>query len=422
MFKKKFKRIIYDCIKHDGLLIFVAIIIMILFYIKNTIINKQETTLFDYTLCTSLILTMLLSSIANFIKKILLNKLEDSAKLTTDYQKLVSKYVADFITYDNTHADTDNLKKLQKLHQTKFSFPVICDYKLNHCAIDIHDSTQMYELPDIVKIHFDELLSAHSTSTVYNQLNIRVDSWSLQKQRLIINTSRTSYYSSLLTNRAIDYTFENGLTLRNYLEYGPFLHSLAESHLSNHLGFNGFVESADGYIPFIKRGKNLSIGKFTYGNSIGASLKTKYALDESGNLSAAGLIHSILAEIADELKIPSEHLEPFSCEKNLIAAYRDVIEGGKPQLLFYIHSNWSKKEIEENFYEGLKKKRKNSNKSYSILEDGSRFLWIPKIALAQICIAPDMLIYQKKKYPMVPSASACVVMLIEHLKEGGKFL
>ena len=68
---------------------------------------------------------------------------------------------------------------------------------------------------------------------------------------------------------------------RDVYEYGPFLPKLRDEVLSNHLGFNGFVESKDGYIPFIKRNRAVSIGKSTYGNSIGASLKTKYALDEN---------------------------------------------------------------------------------------------------------------------------------------------
>ena len=55
---------------------------------------------------------------------------------------------------------------------------------------------------------------------------------------------------------------------------------LREEKLSNHLGFKGVVESVDGYIPFIKRNDTVSIGKSTYGDSIGALLKTKYALDE----------------------------------------------------------------------------------------------------------------------------------------------
>lgn len=61
-----------------------------------------------------------------------------------------------------------------------------------------------------------------------------------------ITTGRTNYYKSLVTNRAIDYALAEGISVRELLECGPFIHSLKTSSLSNHLGFNGFAESADG--------------------------------------------------------------------------------------------------------------------------------------------------------------------------------
>lgn len=77
----------------------------------------------------------------------------------------------------------------------------------------------------------------------------------------------------------MDFRWENKLTIREQFECGPFLHSLKDSYLSNHIGVNGFVESSDGYIIFLKRGNKLSIAKRTYATSFGEALKTKYALD-----------------------------------------------------------------------------------------------------------------------------------------------
>lgn len=437
---KKFKKKLYNFIKNDGITAILALVIIVTLYIKITIVDKQNINFINYTMLSSIIFTAILGVCANTIKKKLMNKLEDSIKLTDNYKDLVSKYEADFITYNN-HYNKDansneinykrdiidfncNLIKLQKLHKTQdteFYFPVICDYKLRNCFIDIRDSSDMYKIPDIINEHFDELLSAHGTSNIYNQLNIRVDDWTLKNNVFTINTSRTTYYSSLVTNRAMDFSWKNGMTVRDSLEYGPFIPPLKDSVLSNHLGFNVFIQSSDGYIPFIKRRKNLSIGKFTYGNSVEASLETKYALNNSGAFTIQGLINGIVNEISDELKISSNKLIHFNTQ-NIIAAYRDIVEGGKPQLLFYIKSLESKAEIEKNFFSVVRKKNKKNgkdNKETPSLEDGTKFLWLPikDIQNQKICIAPDMLVYRKKVYRMVPSASACLVMLIEYLNE-----
>lgn len=43
----------------------------------------------------------------------------------------------------------------------------------------------------------------------------------------------------------MDYVLSNGASVRKMLEGGPVIHSLKGSSLSNHLGFNGFIETSD---------------------------------------------------------------------------------------------------------------------------------------------------------------------------------
>lgn len=234
---------------------------------------------------------------------------------------------------------------------------------------------------------------------------------------------RTTYFASLITNRAMDYPWSNGLTNRDVYQYGPFIESLAESKMSNHLGFNGFIKSSDGYIPFVKRNQIVSIGKCTYGDSIGASMKAKYALDSTTKeLSKAGMEKAFVQEIKDELKIEPEYLENFNIKTGVIAAYRDFVEGGKPQLLIYAKTTLSKEQIEANFKTKLKgeilqKKRSSWDKELKELEDGSRILWIKTTELKELAIAPGLMVYKNKKLPMMPSASAAVVMLLRWMQE-----
>lgn len=346
----------------------------------------------------------------------------------------MKSWQGDLVTYNNENATSENkavfYKKKKKNGSLLTRLPVVKNFNLyrsqvlyddnqeKYYQMEIEDSQEMYELPEDIKEHFEELFQIHGSSNVYNQLNIRVKDWEMLQDKFVMRTSRTTYFNSMVTNRSMDVKWNNGLTTRDVYEYGPFLPKLEEEVLSNHLGFNGFVESKDGYIPFVKRNRRVSIGKATYGDSIGASLKTKYALNESREFTLEGLRNGMIKEIEDQFKVSEEQLEDFSLNGNLISAYRDMVEGGKPQLLFWAKSKLTYKEIETQFKDKLKEKKKiQKSRKWDVqlqeLEDGKAFLWIPKSELRNMVIMLDRIVYAGKSYVMIPSAIASVVMLIE---------
>ncbi len=414
--KKKMKKAVYKFIKCEGITATIAAMVILIVFIKAALIERQDVAIIDWAMFTSIVVALLLNSFSKMFRTLLMNKLEDSVKLTCDYEKLMKKYECEMVAYKNEAASCKYVKKVLKNRDTEVvHIPVVREKTFRNGKIEIQDSRAKYVLPQMICEHFGELFEAHSTSTVYNQLAIRVDDWEMENGKFVIKTSRTTYFDSLVTNRAMDFCWSNGLTIREQFEYGPYLHGLKESCLSNHLGFNGFIESSDGYIVLMKRGNKLSIGKGTYGSSVGASLKAKYALID-GKFTREGLRKGILKEIENELKISEEGLEAFSLDEHLIAAYRDLVEGGKPQLLFYIKSKWPKDKIETNFFEKIKGVEKS--KKYELLEDGRRFLWISQkdIKEKKICILPDQIVYDGRPYHMMPSVAASIVMLTEYLK------
>lgn len=412
--KRQLKRFLYYFIKCEGITATIAAIIILLVYIKCVLSNNQQVQFVDWTIFSSIIFALILTGFSKIIQNILMNRLEDSIKLTNDYEKLTRMYKSKTVSYDNSSASKNNLCKVGENYKAEIRIPVVCEHILQHCAIDIQDSNNTYGLPDIIREHFDELFQTHSTSKVYNKLMVRVDDWTLNNNNFILKTSRTTFYDSLVTNRTMDFRWNNGLTVREQFEFGPILHTLKDSRLSNHLGFNGFVESSDGYILFVKRGNKLSIGKRTYCSSVSASLNTRYALNELGQFTEEGLIDSIILEIGNELKIPQKGLEEFSFRKHIIAAYRDLVEGGKPQLLFYVHSYWTKEEIISNFKSETK--REDRKKVTECREDGRKFLWIPKSKLDQLCILPEKVVHEGKSYRMMPSVTASIVIFINYLR------
>lgn len=337
--------------------------------------------------------------------------------------------------------DTSNQKNLSTLREyrqdtpTDIRIPAIIDYEFISSKLDnifIEDMSDVfYCLPQDIKNRQTLLMSAHSTSNVFNQLNIRCDSWKIDEQNefpkrktLTIDTSRTTYFDSLITNRAMDYKWENGLTNRTRYQYGPFVPALeANSPLSNHLDFNCLIMSGDGYVPFVKRSKNVSIGKMTYGTSVGASLKAKYALNEDKKLTVEGIEYAVKNEILDELKIPFDDLKYFSLENNLLAAYRDLVEGGKPQFLFRLETKTTKQKINDNFLsiiEAAKQKQNDWDTEAKVLEDGEELVWLSVEELLEAAISEEHVVCGNRVLNVMPSTAASVELFVRYLRQQNK--
>ena len=111
-------------------------------------------------------------------------------------------------------------------------------------------------------------------------------------------------------------------------------------------------------------------------------------------------------------------MQEFSLEKNLIAFYRDMVEGGKPQFLIYVKVNTSLASIRENFKKDVKKTcLKSSIKENKMAIDGKKLIGIKRDKIDQLYITPDTIVCKKKAYKVMPSAAAAIVMLIQHLRD-----
>lgn len=114
-------------------------------------------------------------------------------------------------------------------------------------------------------------------------------------------------------------------------------------------------------------------------------------------------------EIEDELGVPENEI--LNTEPYIYAAYRDIREGGKPQLFAFFNLSISKEQFEKTFYKHIQNKK---NKDTSLF-DGKKIVWLkadPAIE-SQIAISPKMIVYKKKKYLMTPSSAACVAFALE---------
>ena len=365
------------------------------------------------------------------LEKKLKSKGEDKEKQRHDYDALAKQY---FKEENLVSRSAENYYPVVNMG----SFNINIYNKTNQHAVEldrivIDDSQNLYRLPVIIENNFSVLMSAHDTSTLFNNLNIRVKKMEYRDNRLFLETERTYYFYSLVTNRAPDFAWD-GLTVRELFEPGPRLLPLEWSALSNHLGFNGFVESSDGYICFVKRSENVSVGKRIWGDSIQASLKTKYALDENGEFTRERLADAVLREIEDELKIKSENCSTVK----IIGIYRDLVEAGKPQFLVYAKTELTAIDISKEFHREIMtethpSEKANHQKRYGrivekkVQEDGSELIWVLKDDLIERTVfgeqgisVPTMtfdyecnsiLNSENMFLEMVPSSAAAVIML-----------
>ena len=387
-----------------------------------TLLKKGEVkNFFDLSFFSTILIEAMLVGIVSSLHIKLLNHTEDPQKLTKDYSKLVEIYSSEdrFIWKRNT----DGVDII----------PVILEQWIYDKKLEIRDLPHFrYTLPSEIIVFYQDLFNAHLTSKIFNNTNIRVNNWYFDNNEKIftIKTGRTTYFSSLVTNRAMDYPIRSGISVRELFECGPFVHPLNCSVLSNHLGFNGFVVSADNEVMFVLRKKNVSIGKRTYGNSIGASLKAEYALDKNYGFNLDGLKKGIELEIVDELGIsiesltlpdPEHHVEALGPIR-LIAAYRDMLEGGKPQLLFYTRTTMSKEQINTAFKElpsynrNTKKESDRISNKVEMETDGDHLKWLTLDDLKRTTVKADRIICNDNTLRMLPSATACVAMFIRYLE------
>ncbi len=95
--------------------------------------------------------------------------------------------------------------------------PVVFVASLQGKTLEIKDNPQkQYALPPLLAEQYNYLLDGHSTSTIYNSLNVRLDQVTDSQDTVYLHCSRTTYFDSLASNRVMDLPWENRkLSVRN---------------------------------------------------------------------------------------------------------------------------------------------------------------------------------------------------------------
>ena len=443
-----FKRFVRFLKKNRGSYVLVCLITVIVILVLKAFdsfsngsdFKSYLSSIIDLKTFVTIVLVFILTGIASLIGGLFAPKVEDMMKLTSNYDLLARKYgdFSELIEYTNSK-DSDYItgrkkskSKAKKYDEDKYVFPVVKIVSLYDKKVDFvfdYETADVYKQPSWVSSHSDALFAAHSHSEIYNQQNFRVDDITWNKNSVKIYLSKTTYLDSLITNRACDYEI-NGVSVRELYEPGPVLHDLKDSQLSNHLGYNGMVETSDHKFIFIKRHKKVSIAKNTWQTSVGASLKVKYALTKDKKIDTNSISAAIVKEMMSEFNLKnldnSKDLEAkmmndFSFKKNVLYFYRDLLECGKPQMMFYYQLPISSDEVAKAFTNGIGRAKKDKDRFSLFCDvDGHKLMFVDREELNKLYLTPDGFAYNKKFYKSVPSAVATIAMLIDYFKEQSK--
>ncbi len=316
--------------------------------------------------------------------------LEESRKIDDDHHKIIQKYSGHKMEdiapgknyFDKTgvfmyishvkriyrnelkNREKDRFSKAHRAHeeavklfkQKKLYLPSINVFTnlLGDTKLEFNDSCEPHKLPTFVIEHADELLLAHKHSQTRNSNTIRLKDFSSEGNTLKLTTQRSTYYHMLITNRCMDYNFSNGLSMRGLYEYEKQICPLPRSKFGNQIGINGLIVTKDGYVLVEKRDHKKTTWKNKFAQSISLALKVDgVILNEDGIIgktseAAEASIKKVIEKtLLDNfgLKRPESttegepDYEPFVLEKNFLGIARDLLEGGKPNLYFFVETN-----------------------------------------------------------------------------------
>lgn len=418
----KIKQIWNRLNKIDLIKLFGSGIILAVIFIKDlhtnsgTVLEIFMKNYLDRSLFLSIIWIYFFNFLVNSIAEYNQVKHEDDLKVATKFQdveQVMKKYSGEsYISIDGYHKKWTTKNEFDIIENMRL-LPGITLYekqtnrdKLN---LRILDTDTQYQLPGDLVLKMEELMRAHSKSKNHNSLNIRLKDLVFKDNELQITTERTTFFKSLLTNRVCDKEYAPDFSVRNLFEPGPRLTPLNESRLSNHLGMNIFVETEDQRMILFLRSKEVSLGKGTLGPSCAASLKTQNCLDENGQFTLEKFDEACQKELRRELCL-DDGFADFSQSQHLVSVYRDIVECGKPQLVYYYKLNKTYEEYEQ-YYQLKNKKNLDTKSVYSLsTEDFSQLI------KKQSFYEQYTITIAGKEFKVHPQHATAMVIVINYLK------
>ena len=320
--------------------------------------------------------------------------LEESMKVEDDHHKIICKYAAhkkrnsdriggQFMYLSHLPAkrkapqnpERDRHSKAFKARQSDIKaymdgtlyLPSLSVYTnvAGNTKVQFEDSPVKFDLPEFVRDNSLALMEAHKGSSFANNVTIRLNDLVLSDNNtLTLKTGRSQYFDMLITNRCMDYKLNDLLSLRDVYESKDTISPLSESQLGNQIGINGLIFTTDGYLLIEKRGYRKTTWKNKFAQPISLAMKKSDIehFDKSGKIEDSAeevFAHIILTTIKKNFGLMAKDIIDFDLSKNFLGIARDLLEGGKPNMYFYVTVKMTAEELDK--YLEKKSKEASSN-------------------------------------------------------------
>lgn len=224
-------------------------------------------------------------------------------------------------------------------------------------TIVFDDDPTPHELPDFIESHAVDIMNAHKTSKSDNKLTMRLKGMDYDRDShlLTFRTERTNYIHMMLTNRCMDFPIGNGISVRSLYEYRDYVQPLNTTILGNQIGVEGLIITNDGYTLIEKRNHKY---KTTWRNKFAQPISLSMGCKDLGITKAGQKLGMNFEEADDAIKkMLKKHLEGFGLimgedyqfdfAQNFLGLSRDLVEGGKPNVYFYVVVDMNHKQLED---------------------------------------------------------------------------
>lgn len=217
--------------------------------------------------------------------------------------------------------------------------------------VSFNDSKDKYVLPDFVGENAMKLIQAHKMSKIGNNVTVRLNDFSYDGSLLTLDTQRSQYLDMLITNRCMDYKMDDSLSMRDIYEDGERISPLSQSKLGNQIGINGLIITKDNYLLLEKRGTKKTTWKDKFAQPISLALKKTDLLKDADVMASdvesaeKAFKNVILNTIDKNYGITERDIDGFEFSTNFFGIARDLLEGGKPNMYFFVVVNKSAKEL-----------------------------------------------------------------------------
>ena len=223
---------------------------------------------------------------------------------------------------------------------------------LGDATVKFDDTSSAFVLPRFVRDNALKLMEAHKASKVANSVTVRLKDIEYENGTLTLFTERSEYFDMLLTNRCMDYRLDDSVSLRDKYEFNDVVTPLAKSELGNQIGINGLIFTRDGYLLIEKRGNKKTTWKDKFAQPISLAmklgdtgLKRGEAFGAEPSVAETTFKKIVLGTVRRNFGLEEKHLKGFCMSNNFMGIARDLLEGGKPNMYFYVVADMTADEL-----------------------------------------------------------------------------